>query len=650
MNIPQKLLPLFYIFFCISSYLSAQTVRVTVEGEVKIKKEAAENRILQSDATGWANWVAPTNQQRKIIDVKDFGAVAGGTGGPDNTPFFQAAIDAATAFGGTVFIPPGNYLIENKLTIPSGVLLQGESQGNGYHRSSSLPFKGSVLHYSGSDYMLEFSGFFSSARDLFLYKIGAGTAGDQGCIRLIANDGQFSTGHNTFANLTVYNFSIGTGLKIEATNNSEIRNILVEDVLFRFSETAMHLLADETSTVENITLNNGKIGGGFQYSFRNQGGTNVNVYGTTFEGSACGSFGHLVVESGNINIYGFRLESTDPPANCDESEIKLIHFHPNTKGSYIQGLVGEGKVIDEGDNHLDVSGKNIERRPSGNNEFQNSGFRNVQNNELPFWELTGNLVSLHIEDPAFEAKHQVLTLTIAPGQIINLAPTQLGLAKAFNHQLATLGAYLKTDVANLATGRINKYNLSNGSCTQIDASYHTGNNEWAYIGLSTTIDEATCSPNPSFVFDNSSGTSNAVVSITTPSFVYGTTRPSLAAKPLSKSGGIVNGTLTHGMITLPIVNHDNFEVALPTTEGNTFLLTSTSSSANIHRLNNSTALGARFPKGTIITLLFESANVTVKNSGFINLLGAGNFSSIAGSSLTLVSLSGGTWREISRNL
>ena len=100
------------------------------------------------------------------------------------------------------------------------------------------------------------------------------------------------------------------------------------------------------------------------------------------------------------------------------------------------------------------------------------------------------------------------------------------------------------------------------------------------------------------------------------------------------------------MITLPIVNHDNFEVVLPTTEGNTFLLTGTNP---INRLNNKVSLGPRFPKGTIITLVFESAAVTVKNSAFILLLGTENFISNAGSSLTLVSLDGGTWREISRN-
>lgn len=654
-----KLFPLLFLCFSISSSLPAQAVKLIIDGQLQIKEKAAENHILQSDPEGWGTWVAPTYQQRKVIDVTDFGAVSNTfasqtaidnivdfQAASDNTLAFQAAIDSAATFGGTVFIPAGNYLISDKLSIPSGVILQGESQGNVYHRGSTSPFKGSTLFYTGSDYMLEFSGFFSGARDLYFYKIGAGAPLDKGCIHLIANDGNFSTGHNTFANLTIYNFTVGTCLKIAATKGSEIKHVLIEDVLFRFPETGMHILAEKNSKVEHITLNNGKIGGGSHYSFRNQGGTNINVYGTTFEGTACGSFGHLVVESGNINIYGFRTESTDPEGVCDESKIKIVHLHPNTTGSYIQGLVGEGAVIDEGDNYLNITGKNIERRPSDNNQFQNSAFRNVQHQQIPFWDLTGNVVSSNIEAPVFEANHQVLTLTIAPGQIVNLSPNTKGLSIGFHQLLATFGAYIKTDVANLATGTINRYNLSDNSCSEINANFHSGNGEWEYIGLSATIKESTCSVNPNFIFDNSTGSNNAVVSITTPSLVFGTTRPTLTAKSLSKNGGIVNGTLTHGMTTVPIVVNDNFELTLPK-DGNTFLLTGTTP---IHRLNNHLGLGPRFPKGTIITLVFDTAGVSIKNWAYINLFVAGNFTSTAGSSLTLVALADGTWREISRNL
>ena len=130
----------------------------------------------------------------------------------------------------------------------------------------------------------------------------------------------------------------------------------------------MHIDAPTGSTIEHISIWNGKIGGGSKYSLRNQGGTNIFAFGTTFEGVGCGSFGHLVVESGNINIYGFRAESTDPAHTCEEKEIPIVHFYPNTSGTNIQGLTGDGKVIDEGDNYVDVTGGNIERRPSGSNE------------------------------------------------------------------------------------------------------------------------------------------------------------------------------------------------------------------------------------------------------------------------------------------
>ena len=52
----------------------------------------------------------------------------------------------------------------------------------------------------------------------------------------------------------------------------------------------------------------------------------------------------------------------------------------------------------------------------------------------------------------------------------------------------------------------------------------------------------------------------------------------------------------------------------------------------------------------MITLLFESANTRVRNSAFINLLGATDYLSTSSSSLTLLALDAGVWREIGRNL
>lgn len=60
------------------------------------------------------------------FDVKAYGAA--GDGVADDTAEIQAAIDAcAAAGGGTVYVPPGNYLISGTLNLSSGVYLRGAS-------------------------------------------------------------------------------------------------------------------------------------------------------------------------------------------------------------------------------------------------------------------------------------------------------------------------------------------------------------------------------------------------------------------------------------------------------------------------------------------------------------------------------------------
>ena len=60
-----------------------------------------------------------------FINVKDLGAV--GDGINDDSEVIQQAIDLAGSTGGTVFIPKGDYLINNSLVIHSGCKILGES-------------------------------------------------------------------------------------------------------------------------------------------------------------------------------------------------------------------------------------------------------------------------------------------------------------------------------------------------------------------------------------------------------------------------------------------------------------------------------------------------------------------------------------------
>lgn len=61
----------------------------------------------------------------KVFDVVDYGAT--GDGATDDTAAIQAAIDAASAVGGTVFFPIGRYVISSSIELKIGVNLIGSS-------------------------------------------------------------------------------------------------------------------------------------------------------------------------------------------------------------------------------------------------------------------------------------------------------------------------------------------------------------------------------------------------------------------------------------------------------------------------------------------------------------------------------------------
>ncbi len=79
---------------------------------------------LASSATAAENTPAASASLWHALNVRDFGAK--GDGKADDTAAFQTALDQAyQAGGGTVFVPPGRYLIATHLTIPHNVTLEG---------------------------------------------------------------------------------------------------------------------------------------------------------------------------------------------------------------------------------------------------------------------------------------------------------------------------------------------------------------------------------------------------------------------------------------------------------------------------------------------------------------------------------------------
>src|SRR6266849_7048395 len=82
------------------------------------------------------------------INVLQYGAV--GDGVTDSTAAFQAAINALPASGGTVFVPPGTYVISAGLVTPSAMFQGFRLIGSGW---------GSILKPANgvNGYLLQFN-------------------------------------------------------------------------------------------------------------------------------------------------------------------------------------------------------------------------------------------------------------------------------------------------------------------------------------------------------------------------------------------------------------------------------------------------------------------------------------------------------------
>ncbi|TDF98292.1 glycosyl hydrolase family 28-related protein [Paenibacillus piri] len=92
--------------------------------------------VLLATGTGFpgeaqaAAVLTPTLDKGVFYNVKDFGAQGEGRFSQDDTPYIQAAINAASsAVGGTVYIPPGDYVLRSSLQLRSKVHLLGAGPG-----------------------------------------------------------------------------------------------------------------------------------------------------------------------------------------------------------------------------------------------------------------------------------------------------------------------------------------------------------------------------------------------------------------------------------------------------------------------------------------------------------------------------------------
>jgi hypothetical protein len=112
---------------------TATTPRVTSIQGVTVPGSAptTAGQVLTSTSPSAMAWQTPSAGSSIYINVKDYGAT--GNGSTDDTAGIQAAINAAnTAGGGTVYIPPGIYVVATSVPLRplSNVKIQGSGEAS----------------------------------------------------------------------------------------------------------------------------------------------------------------------------------------------------------------------------------------------------------------------------------------------------------------------------------------------------------------------------------------------------------------------------------------------------------------------------------------------------------------------------------------
>lgn len=552
--------------------------------------------------------------------ISDFGAVADGL--TDNTTAIQNALNYAAVSGKSICIPNGIFAFSGTLSVVSGVVFEGKGMGS---TSTATPYNGSQLKYTGNAWAMQISGQNVNLKSFVLYNKN-NSAAALGGIRIYANNQ--GTESCILENILISGFVGGSALELKAENNGGIAYCSFYDVRVRHAKQGIHIQQDATSFVNSNSFYHGAISGGaFDYGLHVEGGNN-NVFNGLIIEPYQSTFGHLVIESGSIAGNQIRIEGNSQP-----NTTPLIECKSGTYGTYLDGIYAGGLTLDRGNNVIKLaSGKALGVQPPTQNLFVNAAFMNVSANNLPFWTITGTGVSLQSFAPEILANHQVIKVIVPAGVTAILqpqaafAPTILSTSALYTH--CSFGFYVKSSISNAV------YTTFNAPSGMVTSTPHSGDNTWQFVGMNAAVNTA-IAPQARLNIQNT-GASAVEVYVTTPTFCFGNSVPNLEANPLSS--GIMSGTLTMGLDTAASANM----LVLPKT-ANVYFITGTTS---IQRINDLTA--DRFPTGTIITLLFASSGISVSNSAYITLKSA-FATTLANSSLTLVSLGNGTWREIGRN-
>lgn len=547
----------------------------------------------------------------------------------DYSDTLQQLINDAATTGATVQLNAGTFSLTKTILIPAGVTLTGAGMGA---NANTTPYNGTILSYTGSGTAIQLTGTNSSISNLTIYNPG-GTAT---CGLMILADSQLVESVS-LSRLLLYGFTGGTAVTFKAIHHGGIAYCSSYDLRIRHAKKGIWIQeGDVSSFVNSNSFFHGVIsGGGFDYCLLVDGGNNNVFYGTIAEPYSS-TYGHIVVDSGQIIGENIRIEAAQQPANTP-----VIYFAATSAQSRLTGVYGGGPVINLGNNTILFATANFtgEKNP-GYNQLVNSAFLLPATNGLPaFWSLSNAAVTVTYTTEQAYPGQKVIQLKVPPGIACDLSPTA-GYGPTPGTDPLYTYANFNTRAKTTIPGVVKlTYNYTGGL---VSSAAHTGSGNWETIGLQVLTDPST-TPAPKINLNNSARSDTLTVFLTAPSFSFGNTVPQRDPSVITSAGGILTGTLSNGVAaSWSFISGTNYLV-LPK-NGNIFTLNG--SSLTISRINYLTA--DRFPSGTLITLLFNSSGNTVQNSAYINLKSTFT-TTAANTSLTLLSSGDGTWREVNRN-
>ncbi len=333
----------------------------------------------------------------------------------------------------------------------------------------------------------------------------------------------------------------------------------------------------------------------------------------------------------NIKLLDVRMEGTE----MFLPKKPLVIIDDSSYGNVMTGVLGHTHVQADFNRNPGIdfmSAKSVGLDPAPLNQYWNAAFKGLVGNTIPGWSVTSNGdLSIDSEEESLYANHNVLSISYLGGGTLKLMADIL--PRSPGHSMATFGIYAKSDTANSITAAMR---YESGSI--ISSASYSGSGDWEFIGMSALYDQGA----PYFYFSITGD-----VKLTAPTFVYGQAPATPGASLLSSSGARMSGTLSLGVATAE-APPDGDRWLLPKDEGNIFMMDmGETPNRSIRRINYRTA--DRFPKGSVVTLMFEAAGTNVVHNAYIKLKNNQSFVSTVQSSLTLMATGGPTWVEVSRN-